>query len=271
MSYQVLFAAANVAVTLIVLLYASWSDYKAREVSDKVWIIYGPIALAVSLASLLLYAPGDLVFYGLTVGLTVAFSLLLFYVGGFGGADAKAFMCIALALPAFPTVLLTPILAEGLSPISQFVFPVTILSNSVLVAAVMAVVLLVRNLARKTQNRTPLFEGSLAKESWGKKLLVLITGQRLPISALQEKWHIYPLEDITEQEGIQKRKLIVFPQDEGRDQILERLSKAAQDGKIDPKIWASPGLPMLIFVTVGVVISLVLGDVIWVVVSHILG
>ena len=37
----------------------------------------------------------------------------------------------------------------------------------------------------------------------------------------------------------------------GRAEVVERLSKAAQEGKIDERVWATPGLPMLIFVTVG--------------------
>ena len=38
--------AASIAVSLAVLFYASWSDYKTREVSNRVWAIYAPIALA---------------------------------------------------------------------------------------------------------------------------------------------------------------------------------------------------------------------------------
>jgi hypothetical protein len=88
-----------------------WSDYKIREVSDKVWIIYGPIALALSLAGLLLYAPGDLTrlrFNGGVDSCVFSVAVLRWRVWG---ADSKAFMCIALALPAYPTVLMTPILA----------------------------------------------------------------------------------------------------------------------------------------------------------------
>ena len=37
-------------VTAAFLIYASWSDYKTREVSNRVWAIYAPIALALSLS-----------------------------------------------------------------------------------------------------------------------------------------------------------------------------------------------------------------------------
>ena len=270
-----IFAAARVAVSLVILLYASWSDYKTREVSNKVWAVYAPIAIALTLAELLIYDRSSLPVFGVSVGVTVGFALLLFYSGAFGGADSKAFMCIAFALPFFPTVLLTPALAGGLSPLSQVIFPITILSNAVLVAALSVVYLLCRNLARKASTHKPLFEGTLAKESTGKKILVLLTGQKFPISTLKAKWHIYPMEDITpEQEntenGTLNRKLVVVPKDEGRDEIIQRLSQASEEGKIGSKVWATPGLPMLIFVTIGLLISLFLGDLVWIIVGHLL-
>lgn len=273
---QVIFDAARVATSVAFLLYASWSDYKTREVSNRVWAVYGPIALALTLAEFLIYDSSNLSFFGLSAGVTIGFALLLFYTGAFGGADSKAFMCIALALPFFPTLLVTPLLPSGLSPLSQVIFPVTILSNAVLIAALSAIYLLLRNLARKASTRKPLFEGTLAKESVGKKALVLLTGQKFPISTLKAKWHIYPMEDIEPpqdagENGTLNRKLVVVPKDEGRDEVIARLSKAADEGKIDSKVWATPGLPMLIFVTVGLIVALTLGDVVWILVGHLFG
>ena len=119
---QEILTAARVTVTLIFLLYSSWSDYKTREVTNRVWAIYAPIALILSLVEFLVFEPSKLPLFGLSAGITIGFALLLFYSGGFGGADSKAFMCIALALPFFPTTLLTPVLAGGLSPLSKQFF-----------------------------------------------------------------------------------------------------------------------------------------------------
>jgi archaeal preflagellin peptidase FlaK len=270
---EVILDAARVAVTAAFLLYSSWDDYKTREVSNKVWVVYAPIALALTLAEFLLFKP-DLSWlgtFGLSVGLTVGFAFLLFYTGAFGGADSKAFMCIALALPFFPVALVTPLLPEGLSPLSQILFPITILSNSVLVAAASAVYLLLRNLAQKASSHMPLFEGTLAQESVGKKLMVLVTGQKFSLPTLKAKWHIYPLEDIAEADSGLQRKLVIVPKDESRDETLARLSKAADEGKIGSKVWATPGLPMLIFVTIGLALALTLGDLVWIVVAHLFG
>ena len=267
---QLALDASRVAVSLVFLLYASWSDYKTREVTNRVWVVYAPIALALTLAELLLYDSGNLVLFGVTFGLTATFALLLFYTGGFGGADSKALMCIGLALPFFPTALATPFLAGGLSPLSTVMFPITILSNAVLIAAASGLYLLLRNAAGRLTTGKPIFEGTLAQESFGKKFLVLITGQKMPLSTLKAKWHVYPMEDITEDEGELKRKLMVLPKDEGRDEVVARLSKAADSGKIGGKVWATPGLPMLIFVTVGLILALTLGDIVWLLITHLL-
>ncbi len=268
---QEVFAAAQLTLTTVFLLYASWSDYKTREVTNKVWAIYAPIALALSITQYVFYDPANLWLFSLSVGVTVGFAFLLFYTGAFGGADSKALMCIAMALPFFPVALVTPLLSGGLSPLSQVLFPITILGNSVLIAALSALYLLLRNLVVRSRTGKPLFEGTLAQESIGKKLLVLLTGHKFALSELKAKWHIYPMEDIAPPETPEtelQRTLVIIPKDEGRDEILTRLSTAVEEGKIDAKVWATPGLPMLIFVTVGLFVALLFGDIVWVLVSH---
>lgn len=269
----IIFEASRVTLSLVVLLYSSWSDYKTREVSNKVWIIFAPLAVGLSLTDFLLNDPSKLTSFGVCFGLTVVFSLLLFYSGAFGGADSKALMCIALALPFFPQELVTPFFSRGVSPLAQNFFPVTILSNGVLFAAATAVYMFSRNFVSAKQQRKKLFEGSLARESIGKKIVVLITGYRMSISKLKAKWHIYPLEDIETEENSQtspKRRLAIIPSEEGRDAIVERLSNAIKNGKITDEVWASPGLPMLIFLTAGLIIALLFGDIIWLLISFIL-
>ena len=78
------------------------------------------------------------------------------------------------------------------------------------------------------------------------------------------------MEDVDDGENALKRKLVVIPSDEGRDKIVERLSNAVQAGKIDTYVWATPGLPMLIFITLGLIVALLFGDVIWLIVRFML-
>jgi preflagellin peptidase FlaK len=270
---QQIFAVAKVTLSLAFLLYASWSDYKTREVSNRVWVLFAPLALLLSLVELLLYEPSKLPFLGLGFGVTAAFAIILFYSGGFGGADSKALMCIALALPFSPETLFVPVLAAGVSPLSQNLFPLTIFSNAVLLAAASGIYMLLRNIIwhKKTGKKT--FEGTLAKEPIGKKIIALITGYKVSVAKLKEKWHVYPMEDVEEENGENplKRKLVIVPKDQGRDEIVARLSKAVDTGKIDADVWATPGLPMLIFLTVGLIIALSFGDIVWMLISFVIG
>jgi preflagellin peptidase FlaK len=211
-----------------------------------------------------------MLFYGISFGVTTAFAIILFYSGGFGGADAKALMCLALALPFHPQNLLNPLSGE-ISPISKNFFPVTVFSNSVLLAAATAVYIFLRNIVWNKKTGKELFEKDQKTESFGRKILVLITGYKIHIHKLEEKWHLYPLEDIQENpENGFKRKLVIIPKDEDRNAIVERLANAVQSGKIQDMIWATPGLPMLIFITAGLIIALFLGDIVWICVSFLL-
>jgi preflagellin peptidase FlaK len=135
----------------------------------------------------------------------------------------------------------------------------------VLFAAFSAVALLGYNVLQRIRTKEPFFEGDLAKESLGKKITVMITGYKASYSKLKEKWHIYPMEDVEEtSDNTFRRKLVILPKDEGREKIMERLGAAINSGTIKDKIWATPGLPMLIFVTAGLIVALFFGDIVWI-------
>lgn len=268
MTFEVIFVAASVAVTLAFLVYASWRDFEVREVSNKVWVIYAPIALTLSLADFLLYDPSKLLLFGISAGFIIGFAFLLFYSGAFGGADSKALMCIAVALPFAPTIF-TPIF--GISPTSQFIFPLTIFSNGVLFAAASGIYMILHNVVWHKKMGKKMFIGTLSNEPVWKKFLVLITGYKVSVAKLQAKWHVFPMEDAKDSENGLVRELIVVPHDEGRNEIVERLSNLVKAGKIDNSVWATPGLPMLIFITLGLIVALFCGDVVWLLVKAIVG
>lgn len=261
---------ARTIITLSFLFYASWSDYKTREVSNRLWILFAPPAFILSFMELFMYESSQLLSYGICFGLTAAFAIILFYSGGFGGADAKALICLALALPLYPDNLFMP-LSNEISPIAKNFFPLTVFSNSILMAAATALYILFHNIFWHKKTGKKLFEEEHEKESFWKKLLVLMTGYKVSINRLKEKWHLYPLEDLENSEDGFKRKLVLIPKDEDRNAIVERLAKAVETGKIPDMVWTTPGLPMLIFITVGLIIALFFGDIVWIFVRFLLG
>jgi preflagellin peptidase FlaK len=264
MEVQIVLDITRITLASCFLVYASWSDYKTREVSDSTWGLLAPLAFALTFLEIYTYEASQLPLYGLCFGLTALFAIIIFYSGGFGGADAKALMCLALVLPFYPTSLPEP-LSGTISPTSQILFPLAVFSNSVLLAALTAVAMLVYNIFWHVKTGKQLFGGNYGNESLGRKILILITGYRVSVRKLKEKWHVYPLEDINENsENKPTRKLLVVPKDEGRDAVVGRLEKAVFAGAIQDSVWATPGLPFLIFFTLGLLLALFLGDIVWI-------
>jgi len=61
-----------------------------------------------------------------------------------------------------------------------------------------------------------------------------------------------------------------MPKDEQAEDIVKRVVQASKDGKIAGEVWVTPGLPLLIFITVGLIIALVFGNLVWILLRLIL-
>ena len=217
--------------------------------------------------SVCFYSPNWLQLFGLSFGITTGLSIALFYVGAFGGADAKALMCLALALPVYPNVL-SHVFQFSASNL-QVVFPITVFSNGVLLAALTVVYSILRNCVWKLRIRRGLFEG-LENESVWRKAMAFLTGYKVSAASL-EKGHMYPLENVAVKEnGEVVRHLLVMPKDEQAEDIVKRVANASREGKISAEVWATPGLPLLIFITAGLIVALVFGNLVWILLRLIL-
>src|SRR5207249_10380187 len=86
----------GIMISLPVLSVASASDLRTREVSNRHWLLYGPLALALFLAQILTSDYWFLV--GLSGGITAVIAALSFQVGPVGAAHSKAPMCLGLAM-----------------------------------------------------------------------------------------------------------------------------------------------------------------------------
>jgi len=139
-------------IVLPVLGWAAWRDVETRRVPSRTWyplVGLGVVLLVVeALGHLSLSTPTDVLFF-----VQVAISLFLvapiaygfWWIGGFGGADAKALITIAILLPTFPTYYFAGFtLPEVVTTLG--VFSMTVLTNTVVLAAAYPVALGVRNL-----------------------------------------------------------------------------------------------------------------------------
>jgi len=253
--------AARVFLCLSVFAYASWSDWKKREVSNIVWTVTAPLAFALTTLQFVVFSPQLLQLYTLSFAITAALSVALFYAGAFGGADAKALMFLALALPLYLNNLF-PYFQSSVAYVSP-IFPLSVFSNGVLLATLTVAYSALRNSVWRLRTKRKLFEG-FEKESTWRKVLVFLTGYKVK-AALLEKSHVYPLEDLlTKETGESERRLLVMPRDEKAEETVERILNATREGRLQNDVWATPGLPLLVFLTIGLIVALVFGDLVWI-------
>ena len=254
----------SVLVVLAFLGYGSWSDIRTREVSNIVWLLFAPIGVALTVARL--YLSPELLWISLgSIIVATSFALLLFYTGVFGGADAKGLICIGISIPTLPENI--PASVNFFHPF----FPVVILSNSFLVAVSMALYILVRNMFWKYSTGGSLFLG-LEKEPALKKAFALVSGYKAEFKEIEDKMYLYPLEEVVESGGTVERRLNLFVEAEvERQDLIGKLRPYVEKAVIPREIWATPGLPMLVFVTIGFMLALVIGDLIFLIISVFIG
>jgi len=246
----------STVVCIAFLVLGSWSDLKTREVSNKLWAASLPI-VAIIAAIRAYISPGLLLLYVISIALSIIVSLAIFEVGFFGGADAKAMICLGVAMPLFPDMF-RPILGY-LHPF----FPLIVLTNSFLISLVSIAYVIAENLSWKLHVRQPFFDG-FEREHFMKKLLVLFSAYKVKLRELKKGVHLIPIEDVDESDGTPLRKITLFVGAEAdRDAVVNRLEKYISNGAIPDQVWVTPGLPMLVFISFGLVASLVIGDILF--------
>jgi len=139
-------------VAIPVLGWAALSDVRTRRVPNRLWPPLAALGVVLLVWDLLGAVPPAgfedrlfLVQTGISLVFVVPFSYLFWRLGGFGGADAKALIVLAIVLPTYPVYFLrTTALPLVEAPLGVFSF--TVLTNTVVVAVAYPVVLGVRNL-----------------------------------------------------------------------------------------------------------------------------
>jgi preflagellin peptidase FlaK len=141
--------------------WAAYRDIETRRVPNRTWAPLVVLAVLVLFWDTFAVVNGGVVgrspdpaadpFFFLQVAISLGFVAPLAYgfwlIGGFGGADAKAFMVVAVLFPIYPTYYLTNV-ALPLYPSTLGVFSLTILSNTVLAGVVYPLGVAASNLAR---------------------------------------------------------------------------------------------------------------------------
>jgi len=228
---------AKVFIVFFFLLYACHLDLKSRIVPNRVWKLMLAFAFPftalqiyeVSISSIILL---PFAFFGSVF--VFLLSYFLYRINAYGGADAKALMCLAVLFPFYPDLGLFPILNNGFG-----IFAFSVLANSVIFAPLLMLVLLFRNL---------LVEGFLG---FFRTPLYYIAGYRIPV----EKIRFHNLFEFLDERGRLRRvRRAVEPSEE----IISRLKESGLKS-----IWVTPALPFIIFITFGYSVALFIGDVLF--------
>ena len=242
----------RVVVSLSFLLASSWYDYKFREVSNRMWMLFAPIGFVLTFVQYTFEwatskaSSSIFILWIVSVAITAAISLSLFYAGFFGGADAKALICLSIAIPIYPEFSLSRFTV--VIPI----FPLATLVNAVFASSLLVLLIICRNIVRYVQLKGEIFKG-LEHEPFWKKAIVFVSGIKVNSEKLRDNFHYIPLESLViSEDGEVTRHLKVSPQ-------LEEKNLMDLEG-LDGEVWVTPGLPFLIFVTIGFITAFFFGD-----------
>ena len=105
---------------VLLLSYASYTDWKSRKVDNKIWIIMG-------LCGVILIPLSDFdiwIFLPIITMTVIAF--IIYILNMFGGADIKAIIAISILVPLWPELELIPYYS------SLYFFPLVIFINSLI-------------------------------------------------------------------------------------------------------------------------------------------
>lgn len=141
-------------VVVPVLGWAAWRDIRTRRVPNRTWVPLGALGVVLlawdgwlvwTNSTIGLSDPGLFVLRVVfSVGLLVPFAYAFWWFGGFGGADAKALIVLAILFPTYPIYLFDGFVLPAIRP-TLGVFSLSILSNAVLVGLAYPLVLAGRN------------------------------------------------------------------------------------------------------------------------------
>jgi len=282
-------------IGIIFLALASAQDLRSRRVNDVVWIVLGSLAIIFIIAQLVtdnarweyylvlvpiailffdvfwdreaIYQEGKFQFVPLPIALYIIslvvmiWLLLSFYTDTYflmlftapvmilvcyglyysrlikGGADAKALICISILLPYYPVLYGYPMVNPGAPFIEgmsiMFPFALVVLLNASILMLFVPIAFLFYNIGKRSVKFPQCFVG------------YKVNINRVP----RFTWLMERVED-------DKIKISVFPKKSGNK--LENIRKLKEHGL--KEVWVTPQIPFIVPLTLGFIISFVVGN-----------
>lgn len=267
----------RITIVASFLLYTCQLDMKTRRVPNKVWLIM--IGVGTPFVLYDLSTQGTSYLIRLVVSVVLIYSVMAFifymghYIGGvFGGADAKAIIVLSYLFPVYPQMTIlgtflplfgTPfgiepfdILAyQGISASSVLMFLLislyssfafTSFFNGLLIFILIPLLILIynlRNLNLKEVRENP---------------ILIFFSYRSKISDLKGK-HVRLIHEFHEDKGKILRKFR-FSGVKIDDEMIAKLERWKEKGKIGEEVWVQALLPFMIAITLGYLAAFVFGN-----------
>lgn len=231
------------------LLYSCYTDIHTRKVSNHVWKIMLIGGALFVLFDLINGGIPALIKVAVSGGIIFIFVYILFQLGGFGGADAKSLIVLAIIIPVYPEieVLGLTLPHHGVPLIDLFAF--SVFGNAVLLTIVVPLSLFLYNLY------------TLKSREILEKPAYIFVGYKADISRLLNN-HIKLIEEYYLSGGEIHTKFRRGGVDINED-IVNELEKFSGDGLMDRRVWVTPGLPFMIPITLGFFTAVFFGDLIF--------
>jgi len=239
----------RVVMTVTMLAIAGYKDFRYREVSDWIWIIF--CCIGIPLDAYEIWAGSlSITSLALALGFSAVLALGGWWFSLFGEADLLAFLVISVISPITPNLELKPLL------ISPIFFPLSLISNSVLLGASTIVIVLALNIVGKRE----WFEGYEGL-SGAVKLGLVLTARRKEIDSVKGPPFEYPLESVKE-DGLIHVNL--WPDVSDDSKTIETLRLLREKGR--KRVWVTYTHPFLFILLLGYLTTIFLGDIsLWIV------
>jgi len=235
---------AKLSVTTVLLSYSSWSDYRRREVEDWVWAVFLVAAVCLD-AGQVMDPNADLVGLCASVVLQGLVFVGLYWLGIFGGADAKSLICLSVMFPTLP--LGVPMLA---GPDIALVLPLSTFVNAVLLSLSYVVLNLAQNVRLIAKERNWTKGGDDVSPL--KRVAGFVVLRRMKLSEFIRSKHAFQFAAFRLQDAHLSSII------QGTGQLPTREEYPLDN---DAYVYVQPLIPLQVFVLAGFIASLLVGTI----------
>jgi preflagellin peptidase FlaK len=233
-----------------IMIYACYSDLKKRRVTNRLWLLMIVVGTPIAIYNVIIQGIPFLIHFSASVLFTFILVYLFYRLRLFGGADAKCLIALSVLSPEQPALAsVYPGFAAN-HALMLFPFAITTLLNGAIFSLCIPICLFVYNLL------------TLSSEELRGNPRMAFIGYKLHIESLFNAKHMRLIHRYEEEEGEIKR-IFSFGGVEIDTEVVEELKTYHARGKIEEKVWVTPELPFILFITAGFFTALLYGNLIF--------